>query len=391
MSDTMLFGVLKMPYEMAMQDELSRRQFYNRVQELIGRVDPLPVHDVRSCPECAFGVCHCIAPKSPQPIEDAVTHYGGVRTDEEIQSMTQEKRQETTDEKWYWVHCEGLGKTYEAPTLYREAADAFYSFEFAGIPTRQVEVICELKPPQPKDTADDADELLLRGILSSELKCWHRLTADEVQNLIAFVRNVGAKQAQQAPIDGATLSTLAGLETSITILSALVDEQRAILVDVERVCGVDDRGGPFEDGESELIDRVLAHLAMTTPSHPKDNDFLKQAQSEPAFYALKDCRGGEFGESIYAYSRNPNPEKFIGYHITTQLKPLTDDQNDAKRYRWLFNDVDLAAIKSAYEGGKAVPTNLHSGVIEQIIGFYIEKQEVDALIDAAMNSEGEKS
>jgi broad specificity phosphatase PhoE len=39
MSDTMLFGVLKMPFEMAMNDEISRRQFYQRVQELVARVE----------------------------------------------------------------------------------------------------------------------------------------------------------------------------------------------------------------------------------------------------------------------------------------------------------------------------------------------------------------
>jgi hypothetical protein len=46
MSDVMLFGVLKMPYEMAMASELSRFQFYQRVQELVARVEvqpPLPV------------------------------------------------------------------------------------------------------------------------------------------------------------------------------------------------------------------------------------------------------------------------------------------------------------------------------------------------------------
>ena len=37
MSDTMLFGVLKMPFEMAMSDEISRLQYYARVQELVGR------------------------------------------------------------------------------------------------------------------------------------------------------------------------------------------------------------------------------------------------------------------------------------------------------------------------------------------------------------------
>ena len=42
MSDTMLFGVLKMPFEMAMRDEISRIQFYSRVQELVGRFEAQP-------------------------------------------------------------------------------------------------------------------------------------------------------------------------------------------------------------------------------------------------------------------------------------------------------------------------------------------------------------
>jgi hypothetical protein len=42
MSDTILFGVLKMPYEMAMRDEISRMQFYQRVQELIVKVEAQP-------------------------------------------------------------------------------------------------------------------------------------------------------------------------------------------------------------------------------------------------------------------------------------------------------------------------------------------------------------
>lgn len=39
MSDLMLFGVLRMPYEMAMGNELSRRQFYDRVQEAADRLE----------------------------------------------------------------------------------------------------------------------------------------------------------------------------------------------------------------------------------------------------------------------------------------------------------------------------------------------------------------
>jgi hypothetical protein len=42
-------------------------------------------------------------------------------------------------------------------------------------------------PAQPAPPVQD--EFPLRGILASELKCWHRLTEDEQINLLAFVKN----------------------------------------------------------------------------------------------------------------------------------------------------------------------------------------------------------
>ena len=39
MSDVMLFGVLKMPYELAMGHELSRRQYWQRAQEAAERLE----------------------------------------------------------------------------------------------------------------------------------------------------------------------------------------------------------------------------------------------------------------------------------------------------------------------------------------------------------------
>ena len=42
MSDVILFGVLKMPYEMAMANDLSRLQFYQRVQQLVARFEAQP-------------------------------------------------------------------------------------------------------------------------------------------------------------------------------------------------------------------------------------------------------------------------------------------------------------------------------------------------------------
>lgn len=39
MSDIMLYGVLRMPYELAMSDEISRLQFYQRAQEAVDRLE----------------------------------------------------------------------------------------------------------------------------------------------------------------------------------------------------------------------------------------------------------------------------------------------------------------------------------------------------------------
>jgi hypothetical protein len=44
MSDVMLFGVLRMPMEMAMADDLSRMQFYQRAQQAADRIEELERH-----------------------------------------------------------------------------------------------------------------------------------------------------------------------------------------------------------------------------------------------------------------------------------------------------------------------------------------------------------
>ena len=41
MSDIMLFGVLRMPFDMAMRTEISRVQFYDRAQEAASRIEAL--------------------------------------------------------------------------------------------------------------------------------------------------------------------------------------------------------------------------------------------------------------------------------------------------------------------------------------------------------------
>lgn len=72
-----------------------------------------------------------------------------------------------------------------------------------------------------------------------------------------------ARMASQALDDRATI---AGLESAVSHLSALFDEFRALLVEVNDVCGRDGHGGQLEDGESEIIDKVRAALSMTEAS-----------------------------------------------------------------------------------------------------------------------------
>lgn len=47
MSDLMFFGVLEMPYEMAMTDELSKFQFYQRVSELVCKYKKLELENIK--------------------------------------------------------------------------------------------------------------------------------------------------------------------------------------------------------------------------------------------------------------------------------------------------------------------------------------------------------
>jgi len=59
MSDLMLKAVLRMPYEMAMADELSRRQFYDRAQQALDLAESLQEHDDELIEKCAK-VCESI-------------------------------------------------------------------------------------------------------------------------------------------------------------------------------------------------------------------------------------------------------------------------------------------------------------------------------------------
>jgi hypothetical protein len=58
MSDVLLFGVLRMPYEMAMGSELSRRQFYARAQEAADRIEAAAQTENRTAYMCGTDFRH---------------------------------------------------------------------------------------------------------------------------------------------------------------------------------------------------------------------------------------------------------------------------------------------------------------------------------------------
>ena len=55
MSDLMLFGILEMPYALAMSDELSRMQFHARAKQACDQIRALEdeVSDLRMCLDAA--------------------------------------------------------------------------------------------------------------------------------------------------------------------------------------------------------------------------------------------------------------------------------------------------------------------------------------------------
>ena len=58
-------------------------------------------------------------------------------------------------------------------------------------------VLREALAEQPEPVQQDQHEFTLRGVLASELKCWHRLTEDEANNLLAFFKRTTQQPAQR--------------------------------------------------------------------------------------------------------------------------------------------------------------------------------------------------
>ena len=75
MSDLMLKAVLRMPYEMAMADELSRKQFYYRAQQALDLIESPaqslqdPDEEIRASERALWGAV----------FDDLAIKYGAIR------------------------------------------------------------------------------------------------------------------------------------------------------------------------------------------------------------------------------------------------------------------------------------------------------------------------
>lgn len=74
MSDMMLKAVIRMPYEMAMESELSRRQFYARANQALDEMEAYAAAKVQEALEEASGLCDRFANRmmSAEECADAI-------------------------------------------------------------------------------------------------------------------------------------------------------------------------------------------------------------------------------------------------------------------------------------------------------------------------------
>lgn len=99
----------------------------------------------------------------------------------------------------------------------------------------------------------------------------------------------------------AMTANVAGLESAVAHLSCLLDAFRALLVEVDDVCGRDGFDRALEDGESEIIDKIRAALAMTN------------AAPQPAAQAL-DAKGGRWITVVYRDIAAGQEARELGEH-----------------------------------------------------------------------------
>jgi hypothetical protein len=176
---------------------------------------------------------------------------------------------------------EALRKSMQGNLVFDEAMKSFKALEEALAKQEQGKSFFKFREcedsqvNQTKQEHGEQDEFLLRGVLAGELKCWHRLTADESQNLIDFVKNMGAKQEQGEPVAHINQNGVIheagypwGIHNTLEPLCRHPPQQRTWvgLTDVEKY-GIADNSDCYEDA----IDAVEAKLKEKNYQKGKDD------------------------------------------------------------------------------------------------------------------------
>lgn len=210
--------------------------------------------------------------------------------------------------------------------------------------------------------ASAAREALAREI-RGELGNWHGMALHPVSEALHNVASRMQKPADDA--DGKpgpeheAQARLAGLQAAVWHLSALVDEQRALLEQVEDVGGRDCFGRKLEEGESYVIDLVRSHLAkVAQPSaEPPAPDarvitIVQGSNSGKQVQMLTDLPSGTLLFSAPQRSRPATDSQLItDAQITAGAAVTSVDGKPIGRN--VAIDVFHAMCKAGQEGGAA--------------------------------------
>lgn len=105
---------------------------------------------------------------------------------------------------------------------------------------------------------DDLDMGFSESFISGEIRL-----PNGTHGLFTAGQMLAYVAADRAARGTAQAANVAGLESAVAHLSCLLDAFRALLVEVDDVCGRDGFDRVLEEGESEIIDKIRAVLAMT--------------------------------------------------------------------------------------------------------------------------------
>lgn len=171
---------------------------------------------------------------------------------------------------------------------------------------------------------DDLDMGFSESFISGEIRL-----PNGTHGLFTAGQMLAYVAADRAARGTAQAANVAGLESAVAHLSCLLDAFRALLVEVDDVCGRDGFDRVLADGESEVIDKIRAALAMTNaaPNPPAQAAAPIKTLTEAIAHAEDKAKGKSTCALEHA--------KLTAWLTELQLfraakrKPLTDAQIDA--------------------------------------------------------------